>query len=126
MMAEARHGKLTTAEGIHIAYQWSYANAAARTGATGFVAADVGKLALQSDDNSLWMLTVTTPTWLFIGGGTGPVGLPGYTVATLPAGTQGDVAFVTDATAPTFLATVTGGGAVVTPVFYDGTNWVVA
>lgn len=52
------------------------------------------------------------------------VRLKGYTVAGLPAGTQGDTAFVTDALAPTFLATVVGGGAVVTPVFYNGTNWV--
>lgn len=53
-----------------------------------------------------------------------PVRLPGYTVATLPAGTQGDTAFVTDALAPAFLTTVVGGGAVVTTVFYNGTNWV--
>lgn len=50
--------------------------------------------------------------------------LKNYTVATLPAGTRGDIAYVTDATAPTFLATLTGGGAVVTPAFYNGTNWV--
>lgn len=55
-----------------------------------------------------------------------PVRFKGYTVATLPAGTQGDRAFVTDATAPTFLGTLTGGGAVVTPVFYNGTAWVAA
>ena len=54
----------------------------------------------------------------------GPVRLKGYTVAGLPAGTQGDCAFVTDALAPTYLAAVVGGGAVVTEVFYDGTNWV--
>lgn len=47
-----------------------------------------------------------------------------YTVATLPTGTQGQRAFVTDATAPVFLTTVVGGGAVVCPVFFDGTNWV--
>lgn len=52
------------------------------------------------------------------------VRLKGYTVATLPAGTTGDTAYVTDALAPTFLATVVGGGAVTTPVFYNGTNWV--
>lgn len=51
--------------------------------------------------------------------------LKGYTVATLPAGTVGDTAYVTDALAPTFLATVVGGGAVTTPVFYNGTNWIV-
>ena len=50
-----------------------------------------------------------------------------FTVATLPAaGTQGRRAWVTDATAPTFLGTLTGGGAVVCPVFDDGTNWVAA
>lgn len=57
-------------------------------------------------------------------GATSIIRLKGYTVATLPAGTQGDTAFVTDALAPTFLATIVGGGAVVTPVFYNGTNWV--
>ena len=48
-----------------------------------------------------------------------------YTVATLPAaGTAGRRAYVTDATAPTFLGTLTGGGAVVCPVFDNGTAWV--
>ena len=48
-----------------------------------------------------------------------------FTVATLPtAGTQGRRTWVTDALAPTFLGTLTGGGAVVTPVFDNGTAWV--
>lgn len=55
---------------------------------------------------------------------TAPIRLKNYTVATLPAGTQGDTAYVTDALAPAFLTAIAGGGAVVTPVFYDGTNWV--
>lgn len=57
---------------------------------------------------------------------TGPIrGSHGYTVATLPAaGTAGRMAYVTDALAPSFLTTVVGGGAVVTPVFDNGTNWV--
>jgi len=50
--------------------------------------------------------------------------LQGYTVATLPAGTIGDVAYVTDATAPTYLGALTGGGSVVCPVFHNGTAWV--
>ena len=54
----------------------------------------------------------------------GPARLKGYTVATLPAGTQGDTAFVTDALAPAFLAAVVGGGAIVTTVFYNGAAWV--
>jgi hypothetical protein len=55
----------------------------------------------------------------------GVVRLKGYTVATLPAGTVGDTAYVTDALTPVSLATVVGGGAVKVPVFYDGTNWIV-
>lgn len=54
---------------VHVPYNWSYANAAARTAATGFVAGDVGTLARQTDDNTLWMLTATTPTWVQVGGG---------------------------------------------------------
>lgn len=50
----------------------------------------------------------------------------GYTVATLPAGVTGDRAYVTDATAPTYLSALTGGGAVVCPVFKNATTWVSA
>lgn len=69
----------------------------------------------------------TRPRNLFVGtagtfGTTVKTG--GYTVATLPAGTVGMMAYVTDATAPTFLGALTGGGAVVCPVFYNGAAWV--
>ena len=50
----------------------------------------------------------------------------GYTVATLPVGSQGARAYVTDssvAMASNYGAVVAGGGANVAPVFYDGTNW---
>lgn len=53
----------------HVPYDWTYANAAARTGASGFVSEDIGKLARQTDDNTLWMLTATTPTWVPVGAG---------------------------------------------------------
>ena len=50
-----------------------------------------------------------------------------YTVATLPTppstGT-GTYATVSDAVAPAYLTPVMGGGAVVTPVFYNGSNWI--
>jgi len=52
--------------------------------------------------------------------------LTNYTVATLPsAGTSGKGAraFVTDALAPVFGATVVTGGAGAVPVYSDGTNW---
>lgn len=52
--------------------------------------------------------------------------LTNYTVATLPfavdAG-KGARAFVTDALAPVFGATVVTGGTVATPVYSDGVNW---
>jgi len=48
-----------------------------------------------------------------------------YTVATLPAaGTAGRMAAVTDATAPTYLGALTGGGTVKCPVYDNGTAWV--
>ena len=50
--------------------------------------------------------------------------LKSYTVAALPAGSLGDRAIVTDATSPTYLGTLTGGGSVTCPVFFDDTNWV--
>lgn len=50
----------------------------------------------------------------------------GYTVATLPAGSVGERAYVTDATAPTWNGALTGGGAVVCPVFRNSTAWVSA
>jgi len=54
---------------------------------------------------------------------TGTIELKSYTVATLPTGVEGATAYVTDALAPTYMATVVGGGAVVIPVFYDGVSW---
>ena len=57
---------------------------------------------------------------------TGTTRTGGYTVATLPAGAQGMRAFVTDSLTPAYLAMAVGGGAVVAPVFYNGTNWVTA
>ncbi|WP_081082906.1 glycosyl hydrolase family 28-related protein [Burkholderia cepacia] len=55
---------------------------------------------------------------------TGPVKTAGYTVATLPAGTIGMRAYVTDATSCTFMGSLTGGGSTVCPTFYNGTAWV--
>lgn len=58
---------------------------------------------------------------------TGTVNTGGYTVATLPtAGTAGRRAYVTNALTPAFGSAVVGGGAVVIPVFDNGTTWIVA
>ena len=64
--------------------------------------------------------TLTAPTIV----STTVVRLKSYTVATLPAGTQGDTAFATDLSTPTYLGTAVGGGAVIGTVFYNGVNWV--
>jgi hypothetical protein len=57
----------------------------------------------------------------------GTVRTQGYTVATLPAaGVAGRKAYVTDATLPTYLGALVGGGAVSCPVFDNGTAWVSA
>jgi len=48
----------------------------------------------------------------------------GYTVATLPTGSQGMRAYVTDASSVSYRATATGGGSEVVSVFHDGTNWI--
>lgn len=53
---------------IHVPYEWTYDNASQREGASGFVSGDLGKLARQLDDSSLWILTATTPTWVAVGG----------------------------------------------------------
>lgn len=53
-----------------------------------------------------------------------PIVLKSYTVSTLPTGVEGMRAYVTDATAPTYLGALTGGGAVKCPVFYNGSAWV--
>ena len=53
----------------------------------------------------------------------------GFTVATLPtppAQGEGARAHVTDASNPTYLGALTGGGTVKCPVFYNGTAWVSA
>jgi hypothetical protein len=56
----------------------------------------------------------------------GTVRTQGYTVATLPAaGTAGRKTYVTNALAPAFGSAVVGGGAVVIPVFDNGTTWIV-
>jgi hypothetical protein len=55
-----RHQDLTL---NHRLESYVYANAAARTGASGFVTGDIGRIAYQSDTGEYFRLTATTPTW---------------------------------------------------------------
>jgi hypothetical protein len=80
-----------------------------------------GQLTSLNDTNIAISQSQITDTVSVAKGGTGTSGA--YTVATLPAGVLAMRALVTDATAPVFLANVVGGGAVKTPVFYDGAVW---
>ena len=54
----------------------------------------------------------------------GVLNLDSYTVATLPAGTTGDTARVTDGDTVTYRGTAVGGGSANVAVFFDGTNWI--
>ena len=65
MAADGRHSTQTA---NHILENWTYANAAARTGATGFTSADLGKVAYQTDTGAYYRLTATTPTWVAVAG----------------------------------------------------------
>ena len=62
-----KHSEISLGQ-VHVPYNFEYANEAARVAAIGFVAADIGKIARQLDDNSLWMLTSEAPAaWVAIG-----------------------------------------------------------
>lgn len=79
-------------------------------------------------------VTITNPWAIYVAAGVSHFGgavrmndllrLKSYTVAGLPAGTEGDIAYVTDATTPTYLGALTGGGSVRTPVFKNASAWV--
>jgi Tfp pilus assembly protein PilV len=43
---------------------WTYADAAARTGASGFLATDIGQLAYERSTQTYWRLTSTAPAWV--------------------------------------------------------------
>lgn len=91
--------------------------------------AQVGDVAVRTDQNKSYIL-VTEPAsvfanWQVLLSPPNLILVP-YTVATLPPGTVGDRAYVTDATAPAWNTALTGGGAVVVPVFRNATVWVSA
>jgi len=53
---------------IHILQNYEFADETARLASTGFVSADLGKVARQLDNNSFYILTAITPTWALITG----------------------------------------------------------
>lgn len=64
-----QHNSLT-GTAIHVVHSFTYADSAARTGAAGLVAGDVGKVAWQTDDDTFWVLKDDSPvTWASLGSG---------------------------------------------------------
>jgi len=72
----------------HRLESWVYPNAAARNSALGFVAADVGRIAYQSDTGQYWRLTSITPTWQILQPTPTPVYASLQTPAASPVGTS--------------------------------------
>lgn len=71
----------------HILESWVYANAAARNGATGMLAADIGRIAFQTDTGQYWRLISNSPvTWQAITGAPATVNAVNSTPAN-PTGT---------------------------------------
>lgn len=66
-----KHAEIVGPQGNHVAHDFEYADTATREAATGLVAGDLKKLALQLDNNTLWILTATTPTWAAVTGSGG-------------------------------------------------------
>lgn len=101
----------------------------AGTGAVETITCTAAGRALLDDANAAAQVATlgflaTANTWTLRQTFTAPPVPPGYTVATLPAGVTGMRAHVTDAAALVFLTAVVGGGAIVTPVMYNGAAWV--
>lgn len=112
------HKSLTGLD-IHVPFTWTYANAAARAAATGFATGDIGKFALQSDTNSLWMLTAVTPTWAPFGTVTSVgLSLPAeLTVSGSPVTLSGTLAALWATQAANILFAGPAAGGAATPSF---------
>lgn len=70
---------------IHPAHNWAFASSVEREGLVGATTEDLGKMAWQQNDGSLWLLTSVSPlTWT-------PVGGVNYSLPTASAETLGGV-----------------------------------
>jgi hypothetical protein len=78
-------------------------------------------ITLNADGGNVGIGTTTVPSLLTVAG---LINMKGYTVAGLPGGTLGDIAYATDLLAPGFLVAAAGGGVVKGPVFRNVTTWV--
>lgn len=76
--------------------------------------------------NSSGLVGIGTSTPLATLHVNGPIKMNGYTVSTLPTGSVGMIAYVTDQTTscPSLGGPLTGSGAITCAVFYNGVSWV--
>ncbi len=101
------HSEMTgQAGGLHVLPQWTFASKTARAVATdpytglAYQSDDIGKIARQSDNDTLWMLTAIAPTWKMITPrrGSGVLATSGYlsitveSEVTVVVATSGDAA----------------------------------
>lgn len=99
----------------------------------GFASVADNDVYLVNNENALVRLGTNGRTDDLVIGLTGDVSAPnglintkGYTVATLPTAVAGQRCYVTDASNPTYLGTLVGGGTVRCPVFFTGGAWITA
>jgi hypothetical protein len=74
------HHKDLIAKDIHAPYSFLYQTSFERTNSIGFTNDDIGKLARQLSDDSIWILVDTSPSWLKVlvqGDSTTPIGIAG-------------------------------------------------
>lgn len=65
-MTTGSHPQQTESEGIHQPFNWIWADSTERLAET-VTALDINKEGLQQSDNSRWVLTAVTPTWVQTG-----------------------------------------------------------
>lgn len=77
-------------------------------------------------ENPVVSTTIKTPALSVAGTYTYEIQPKEYLVSALPTPIGSDTRFaiVTDALTPSYMVAIVGGGSVVCPVFYNGTNWV--
>jgi len=95
----SKHVDASGQNNVHPPYAFSFASASTRAAGTGYTlaASDVGKIARQTDDNTLWMLLDDSPiTWVCVGLAVCAVRVYRNTTQTISTGTSTAVSYDTE------------------------------
>ena len=95
----------------HKIENYTYPDAAGRTGATGFTADDLGKIAYQTDNGTYWRLTATTPTWAQVGGSGTVTSVTASAPLTSSGGAAPNIAFSNQSAHTAMMGPTSGGAA---------------